>query len=43
MEHSDTSEHPIIFQENMRLMEHLESFIVPDAIIHSDPVFEKYR
>jgi outer membrane protein OmpA-like peptidoglycan-associated protein len=31
MESSDTSENPIIFQENLRLIEQLESFIVPDA------------
>jgi hypothetical protein len=35
MEHSDSSENPIILQDNLRLMEHLESLVVPDAIIPS--------
>jgi hypothetical protein len=43
MERSATSENPIICQENLRLMEHCESFIVPDAIIPSCKVFEKFK
>jgi hypothetical protein len=43
MERSATSENPIICQENLRLIEHLESFIAPDAIIPFYPGFEKYR
>jgi hypothetical protein len=40
MEHSANSETPIIYQGNLRLMEQLESLIVPVAIIPSYPAFE---